>query len=275
MAFTVSQIVTYPVKSLRAQPVSEARVERRGMVGDRRWMVVSPAGDFLTFRDVPAMAGVEAEITPEGLRLTADEEVAEFETPSGAEFEVRIWRSRVLAQDAGNVAASFLTTALGRSARLVYMPDAVIRPADPEYSREGDQVSFADGFPLLLASGGSLDALNAQLEEPMDMRRFRPNLVVEGAEPWIEDTWRRIRVGEVVFRIVKPCERCIMTTRDPDTGERTGAGEPLRSLGKIHRAGSGKIMFGQNMIPENEGMIRMFDAVEVLETGPSNLLRMN
>ena len=105
------------------------------------------------------------------------------------------------------------------------------------------------------------------------MRRFRPNLVIDGdMAPWTEDTWRRIRVGTSVLRIVKPCERCVMTTQDPNTGVQTDRHEPLATLGKLHRSARGRIIFGQNAVVEQEGTVVLGDTIEVLEAGPSNLL---
>jgi len=104
------------------------------------------------------------------------------------------------------------------------------------------------------------------------MDRFRANLVVEGAAPWTEDTWRRVRLGGLAFRIVKPCARCAIPTLDPLTGEALEGNEPLRTLAKFHRAAGGGIIFGQNIVPDQLGAIRVGDALEVVETGPSNLL---
>jgi uncharacterized protein len=121
----------------------------------------------------------------------------------------------------------------------------------------------------------SLNDLNARLAETgagkADMRRFRANLVISGARPWAEDTWRVIRIGAVTFRVAKPCARCVVTTRDPDTGAQTDPREPLRTLGSFHRAANGGIIFGQNLIPDSTGQIKVGDEVEVLEAGETNL----
>jgi hypothetical protein len=134
---------------------------------------------------------------------------------------------------------------------------------DPAYGRAGDETAFSDGFPLLLTSEGSLAELNGRLARTVPMARFRPNLVVAGAEPFAEDAWRRIRVGGVDLRVVKPCSRCLITTVDPERGEVDGD-EPLRALAQFRERGS-KVYFGQNVIPDAEGVVRVGDAVEVLE----------
>lgn len=154
--------------------------------------------------------------------------------------------------------------------RLVHLDDpATRRPLDPEYARPGETVSFADAYPLLLTTLASLDALNSLIargerpdEGPLPMNRFRPNVVVDGADAWAEDGWSRIAVGEATFRIAKPCGRCVVTTTDQDTAER--GGEPLRTLGR-HRRLDGKLVFGQNLVPESLGTVRVGDPVRILE----------
>jgi uncharacterized protein YcbX len=103
------------------------------------------------------------------------------------------------------------------------------------------------------------------------MRRFRPNIVIRADAAWAEDNWKVVRIGETIFRVAKPCGRCVVTTRDPDTGEQTDPREPLETLGQFHRAAEGAIIFGQNLIPEAVGEISIGDAVEILQVGPSNL----
>jgi uncharacterized protein YcbX len=143
------------------------------------------------------------------------------------------------------------------------------RPVDPEYALPGETVTFADGFPLLLTTTASLDALDSLIargdhaaEGPLPMDRFRPNVVIDGTAPWAKDGWRRIRIGEVVFRVPKPCGRCLITTTDQRTAER--GREPLHTLARHRRSGS-RVIFGQNLVPENRGTLRLGDALTVLE----------
>ncbi len=150
--------------------------------------------------------------------------------------------------------------------RLVYLDDPTRRPVDPQYGRAGDIVSFADGFPLLLTSTGSLGELGAWLaadrQAPVPMTRFRPSVVVSGAPPWAEDRWRRIRIGAIPFRVAKPCGRCVVTTTDQITGQR--GQQPLKLLGRRRRFGN-ELVFGQNLIPDWGGVIRVGDPVEILD----------
>jgi uncharacterized protein YcbX len=264
----------YPVKSLRGHALASARVDRIGLVDDRRWMVVDAAGQFQTQRQMPRMARIDATLTAVGVGLGLDGQgTISVERPgAGAEsIMVRVWSDDVPARSAAPEADAWLSRALGAAVRLVYLDDETARGVDLTFGQEPDRVSFADGFPILLTTEESHGALNARLAVPVTMTRFRPNLVVAGFPAWEEDRWRRIRIGEASFRIVKPCARCIITTLDPVSGEKTGD-EPLRTLGKIHRASGGRIIFGQNLIPDELGAVRVGDAVEVLEAGPSNVV---
>jgi uncharacterized protein len=267
------EIRRYPVKSLRGHALAEATIEPVGVLGDRRWMIVDETGRFLTQRQAPKLAQIAAEPTESGvilrhermgaLRLDFPDERAKVET-------VIIWRDTVKARLAAP-ASDYLSSFLGRAARLVYLDDVRARPVNPEFGDEDDRVSFADGFPLLITSTASLDDLNWRLEAPVPMDRFRANLVVFGAPAWAEDTWRRIRVGPLTVRIVKPCARCAVPTLDPLTGERPDGNEPIETLARFRRNGEGGVMFGQNAIPDKSGRIAVGDVVEVIEQGPSNL----
>ena len=167
------------------------------------------------------------------------------------------------ALDAGADAAAWLQAFLGVECRLVSLPDDAVRPVDPDYSQPSDQVGFADGFPFLLISQASLDDLNARLERAVPMQRFRPNLVVGGCAPYAEDGWRRIRIGELEFRVAKPCSRCVIPTIDFTTGER--GREPLQTL-MTYRRRDNKIYFGQNLIHRGTGILETGTEVEILET---------
>lgn len=269
-------ITIYPVKSLRGVAVHEAVVEPWGLAGDRRWMVVDEQGRYLTQRDLPGMARIAAAPDGDGgVVLSApDDRAGELRAPKpdadGPTLEVVVWRDRVRAQSAGRDADAWLSDALGRACRLVHMGDpAAARPVDPTYAGPTDRVSFADGFPLLGVSAASLDDLNARMAQPVPMARFRPNLVVSGGAPWTEDGWRLLRVGGaegVAFRAVKPCARCVIVATDQETGARARDREPLRTLAGFRRDGRGKVLFGQNLVPDGTGRIAVGDGVEVAES---------
>ncbi|MFE2225818.1 MOSC domain-containing protein [Streptomyces kronopolitis] len=263
----------YPVKSLAGSGPGEAAVEPWGLAGDRRWLLVDAEHRQLTQRQLPAMALARAQELPGGaLRLTAPgRQPLTVEVPAcGETFPVEVWKDRVEAVPAEGAAAEWFRAYLGVECRLVHLdaPDER-RPIDPEYSEPGDTVGFADGFPLLLTTSSSLDALNSLIaqgdhadEGPLPMNRFRPNVVVDGTAPWAEDDWRRIRIGEVVFEVAKPSARCVVTTTDQHTAER--GKEPLRTLARHRRFGD-RLVFGQNLIPRGTGTIRIGDPFEILD----------
>jgi uncharacterized protein YcbX len=269
----VEDLRIYPVKALRGYALQASPVAIWGLEFDRRWMVVTPDGRFLTQRELPAMALISAHTTGDALTLAAEAaDVLRVDVPaSSAERRlVQVWSDELPALDAGPAAAGWLSARLGLPCGLVYLDDPQARTVDPDYAMPDDRALFSDGFPILLTNTASLAALNAALPSPIDMGRFRPNIVMTGAGAWAEDRWRRIRIGKVVFRVAKPCARCVVTTVDQRTGERPDKSEPLRTLGRIRRTASG-VMFGQNLIPDGPGRIAVGDRIEILEVGESNV----
>ncbi|MFJ8942552.1 MOSC domain-containing protein [Streptomyces sp. NPDC102395] len=261
----------HPVKAFRSVSLREAVVEPWGLAGDRRWALIDDGGKVVTQRQQPRLAQAAAELLPGGgLRLSAPGlEPLTVEVPEPpATVSMEIFSDKVKAVVAEEAAHAWCSAYLGADVRLVHMDDpATRRPVDPEHALPGETVSFADGYPLLVTAGASLDALNALIaagghaaEGPLPMDRFRPNLVVAGTEPWAEDGWSRISVGEVDFRVAKMCGRCVVTTTDQSTSDR--GKEPLYSLGR-HRRIDGKLMFGQNLVPVSGGTIRVGDPVRV------------
>jgi uncharacterized protein YcbX len=263
----LAEIRVYPVKSLRGDAHPAAAVERRGLQGDRRWLVVDEAGRFLTQRELPHMALIAARSEPGGLALSTPglpPVFVAFPPWDVATRQVTIWRDKVAATPADADTNAWLTLALGLPCALVYQADPESRPLSPVYAVPGDVVSFADGYPLLAATTASLADLNARLPTPLPMDRFRPNLVIEGAVPWAEDHWRRIRVGTALFRVPKPCDRCIIPSIDQATGLRPDPEEPLRTLKTFRRDATGRVLFGINLVPEAAGYVRVGDDVEVV-----------
>lgn len=260
----LSSLHVYPVKSTAPLDVERAVVEPRGLRHDRRWMVVDAAGRFLTGRELPRLTLVRAQPGAHGLSLDAPG-MPPLSVPfprTAATLPVVVWKSEVAAKQA-EAADTWLSEFLRQPARLVHMDASVTRPMTDAHSQAGDEVSFADAFPLLLITRAALDGLNARLDKPVSMLRFRPNLVVDGAHAHAEDGWKRIRIGEVEFDVAKPCTRCVFTTVDPLRGERDPGGEPLRTLIGYRRSGDG-VTFGQNLIPRSLGILQVGDAVEVL-----------
>ena len=275
---TLTGIVVYPLKSAAGVAVSRARVERQGLALDRRWMLVDEEGMFLSQRSEPRLALIRIEIGTDRLTVSAPGMPAlelDLDPARDDTLPVHLWGDDVAATRIGADEDGWFRAFLGRRVRLVHVPDEHLRQVDPEFARQGDLVGFADGYPFLLASESSLAALNERLDEPLPMNRFRPNLIVRGAEPWAEDGWDRIRMGDIVFHVVKPCARCSITTVDQDTGAR--GKEPLRTLARFRRVGN-KVMFAQNLVHDATGTIEVGSRVEIWpreapEEGPPVLRR--
>jgi hypothetical protein len=265
----LKELVRYPLKSGIGERLEDAGVERRGLVGDRRWMVVDSEGVFLTAREharlllVRAVPGAFGALTlvAEGRSPCVVEAPLAQQTP----VSVSVWEDDCEAVCLGDAAARWMTEHLELECRVVYMPDAAERALSGDVARAGDLVSFADGYPLLLVQQESLDQLNSQLAPKVPMACFRPNLVVAGFEPFAELTWCRLRIGALEFEVGGPCVRCQLTTRDPKTGERRRDGEPLAALAKHHRS-EGGVVFGINLIPRRLGRLSVGDAIEILAT---------
>jgi uncharacterized protein len=273
MPLAVTEVCRYLIKSCRGERLRDAVVEPWGLAGDRRWMIVDAAGDPVTARDFHQMLLITPRMEGDALRLTAPSapELIVKLAPDAERVPVDIWGSGVRAVLAGDEAALWLSDLIGEPVRLVFLDDPAQRQVDRRYSRDGDRVSFADQYPLLLTSEESLGELNGWIaagplaaEGPVPMTRFRPNVVVAGAAPWAEDGWRQLRIGDVIFRAVKGCDRCVMTTVDPVTA--AGGKEPIATLAR-YRRWDGKVWFGVNLIPDpppDGAVIRPGDPVEVL-----------
>lgn len=261
----------YPLKSCAGIALASAQVDAHGLRHDRRWMAVDDTGRFVTGRQLGAMVRIRAQPIDDGLRFDAPGmETLYVPTPSSdaPRIAATVWNDGVDAACAGDAADAWLSAALGRALRLVHFDARSRRAVDPAYAKPGDEVGFADAYPLLAISQAALDGLNARLAEagcaPMTMARFRPNLTIAGVAAHAEDEWRRVRIGEIEFEAVKPCTRCVFTTVDPDTGERDADGEPLRTL-KDYRRTPNSITFGMNLIPRGTGTLRVGDAVVPLD----------
>jgi uncharacterized protein YcbX len=260
----VQALYHYPIKSCRGTSLDEAIVDARGIVADRRWMVVDAGGNFLSQRELPRMALVEPHLSDDILEVTAPgvEPLVVALGPSGQQVDVTIWGDRCVAVDEGEDAARWFTTVVGVPCRLVRTSDTDVRRVDATYAGPSDQVGFADGFSFLLTSHASLDDLNRRLPEPLPMNRFRPNIVIDGATAFEEDSWRTIKVGAITFTVAKPCARCAITTTDQLTAERSK--EPLRTLATFRNVPGRGVMFGQNLIHHDTGVLRVGDTVEVI-----------
>jgi len=276
----ISEINIYPIKSLGGISVKTATVEQRGLRYDRRWMLVDAAGRSMTQREFPRMATIDVSVKADGLLVTADGITAlkvPFDPSASREMDVTIWDSVCGGQVFPDGVNAWFSQVLGVDCLLVYMPEGSRRSVSERFDKGGDIVSFADGYPLLVIGEASLADLNSRLGQPLAMNRFRPNIVVAGSEAFDEDGWEKIRVGDAVFRVTKPCARCVMTTIDQSAGVAEGP-EPLRTLASYRMAkmvipdrlaaygmSETAVLFGQNLIAETWDIpIAVGDEVEVV-----------
>lgn len=266
-SLTVTQLNIYPVKSCAGISLSTLAINEWGPEWDRRMMVTDSEGAFLTARKYPQLLQVRTAIRMQGLMLsvpgksslTIDLPVEKDDTVG--RIDTKVWRDQVEAQRISRAADQWFSELLRCPAQLVFMPETHYRQVDPDYFSQQQRVSFADSFPFLLTHQNSLDELNQRLPTPLPMSRFRPNIVIDGDAPWAEDRWQKLRIGGLNFAVVKPCSRCIMTTFDVDT--LAPSKEPLKTLGTYRRTDSG-IIFGQNLVHLEYGVLRVGDEVEIL-----------
>lgn len=268
----LSALSVYPVKSCRGTDLDAAAVEPWGLAGDRRWMLVDGDGAVVTAREAPRLLLAVPRARPDGgLAITGpDLPPLAVDVPGSDPVPVSIWKSELSGVPAAADAHAWFTELTGRPVRLVHLADPTQRPVSPVFAAPDDRVSFADGYPLLVATTASLAALNDAIlagprgdEGPLPMTRFRPNVVVSGSVPWAEDGWRRIRIGAATFRAPKGCARCVMTTVDP--WDASKGREPIATLARLRRF-DGATWFGMNLVPDDPGAtIRIGDEVEVLD----------
>ncbi|MET0746680.1 MAG: MOSC domain-containing protein [Rhizobium sp.] len=272
----VSDLFIYPLKSARGIAVETSTVDAFGLPGDRRAMVVDPAGKAITQREMPVLAQIDVEANGETLRLSmaGKADILIPKPVSGPRLDVDIWKSIVGAAIADDASNRALSDWVGRDVRLAFFDDHSRRIAEESWVGSQTPVTFADGFQILVTTTGSLAALNADLvshgETSVGMDRFRPNIVVDCDEPWQEDRWAAIDIGGIRLDFVKPCARCIMTTQDQRTGSRDVA-NPMPAMGRLRMSADKRVpgpLFGWNAVPRSEGSIAIGNSVTVIEDRP-------
>ena len=259
----LAQINIYPIKSSAGIQLSTSWVDEYGLSSDRRFVITDNKGQFISARTEPKLCLIQANITATGLMLTAPNMPVlsiNYRTFSQSYQNVSVWKDTISAQHCQANYDFWFSDYLNKPCQLLYFGDESKRLVKNKTS----QVAFADGYPLLLISENSLADLNQRSGISFEMSRFRPNVVVAGCQAFAEDTWQRIRIGEVEFELTKPCSRCILTTVDPLTGEKHPNLEPLKSLKSYRKIASGDVMFGQNLVPLNQGQIKANDPIIVM-----------
>lgn len=265
---TLSQIFIYPVKSLAGIRVEQWPVDATGLRYDRKWMLVDPQHQFLSQRRLPKMALIKTRIDDDQLILSAPDQEDIAIPLHGNEADtvnVEIWHDQCLAKTVSEQVDAWFSRFLACECRLVFHPDDSIRQVDQQYANANDQTAFSDGFPFLVVSEHSLHELNHAMQLSFTMDRFRPNLVVSDCDAYAEDSWRRIRINGIEFRLPKPCSRCSVPSIDPETA--AIGKEPLATLNRLRKQDN-KVYFGQNALHDGLGNLAVGNTVTILETGP-------
>lgn len=265
-SISLQSITVYPIKSSSGIQLSNSWVEEYGLSFDRRFIVTSASGEMFTARTEPRLCLIQANLTAHGLQITAPGMPllsVEYSRLASTYQDVTVWGTLISGQQGAEHYNQWFSRYLEKPCQLLFFGEKSQRFV----KNKSSQVGFADGYPLLLISQQSLAHLNSRLgtENQVVMTQFRPNIVVDGCESFAEDSWSHIRIGEVEFEVTKPCSRCVFTTINPLTGEMNQQQEPLKTLKTFRQMEDGDVMFGQNLVPLNQGQIKQGDKVEVIE----------
>ncbi|NQV42030.1 MAG: MOSC domain-containing protein [Candidatus Marinimicrobia bacterium] len=262
----LDQISIYPIKSCSGIHLQCSQVLDRGFPHDRRWLLIDQEGQFISQRSTPLLGQIKISLNSDRLQVTTpgnDPLSLDLKHQSKVRRKAMIWKDKVDGLWVGQESDDWFSDVLGQQVHLIHMNDKVHRPLIKKNLPQDRsfEVSFADGYPYLLTSQASLDDLNSRLSNPVPMDRFRANLVVSGFDAFAEDGWKRIRIGDVDFMVVKPCARCQVTTIDQETG--ASSKEPLKTLA-TYRKQDGKVMFGMNLIALSAGSVNLNDPVTII-----------
>ena len=269
---TLTRLFIHPVKSMRGIGLTHALADISGLAFDRIFMITEPDGTFITARQFPQMVRFTPSPFHDGLHLTAPDggsALVRFADFAAQDAPTEVWGNHFTARVAPADINRWISGFFSRDVQLRWVGPQLTR----RVKRHDDvPLSFADGYPYLLTNEASLRDLQQRCPASVKMEQFRPNLVISGAGAWEEDTWKVIRIGDVIFDVAKPCSRCIFTTVSPEKGQKHPSGEPLATLQTFRTAAdNGDVDFGQNLIARNSGVIRVGDEVEILATRPARL----
>ncbi|WP_159564529.1 YcbX family protein [Budvicia diplopodorum] len=265
----LARLYVHPVKSMRGLELSHAQVTESGLAFDRIFMITDTNGTFITARQYPSLVCFTPALLINGVSITAPDgqsRTVSFGDFSASHSPTEVWGNRFTARIAPTEINQWLSGYLKREVQLRWVGEELTRRVK---NRPEVPLSFADGFPYLLLNEASFEALQLRCPSNIVIEQFRPNLIIRGAGAFAEDGWQTIRIGEVIFDLVKPCSRCVLTTVNTKNGRKHPQGEPLRTLQQFRTAENGDVDFGQNLIARNNGVIRLGDKIEVLATHPA------
>ncbi len=259
----LSEIWIYPIKSLGGIRLRSSRVLGKGLAFDRRWMLIDETNTFMSQRVNAELALFKLQPSLIGFTISFQEKAIDLSYHHDylpTEIKAKVWDDEVVVHEVSEEHSRWFSEQVGVTCRLVVFPEEHERKVDPRYASQNEQVSLADGYPLLMIGQASLDDLNSKLQEPVLMNRFRPNLVFTGGVPFEEDTWSNFNIGRNQFKGVKPCARCVLITVNQENGEK--GKEPLATL-SLYRKRDNKIYFGQNVLPIDHYEIHEGDEITI------------
>ncbi|MDF1583816.1 MAG: MOSC N-terminal beta barrel domain-containing protein [Methyloprofundus sp.] len=266
----LSAIFIYPIKSVTGIQVNAWEVTETGLKYDRQWMLIDSQQQFLSQRHTPKMTLIKTQIKGQQLIVSAPEQkdlTLSLEPAQNLQtVTATVWDDQCTAQLIGSEADQWFSDFLQIPCRLVHQAKTSIRTVNQKYALANDHTAFSDGFPFLITSEASLALLNQQMGLDLSMQRFRPNLVIADCASYAEDTWRKISIGTLNFRLPKPCSRCSVPQIDPETAINNK--EPLRTLSRTRKWQS-KVYFGQNALHNQQGQLQINDLVSIIEIGPA------
>ena len=266
--YFLTDIYIYPIKSLGGIRLQQSEVTEKGLKFDRQWMLIDQDGTFISQRKYHQLSLLQVSIADTEISVTHKQNSdlhLKFNSTeeTGNLIQVKIWDDSCAGMEVSHEVNNWFTSLLGLEVRLVKMSTDERRLVDQRYATNQEVVSFSDGYPFLIISQASLNALNQKLEQPVLMDRFRPNFVFSGAEPHIEDSFADFQIRDIIFSAVKPCARCVLVTVDQQSGVKSA--EPLKTLAS-YRTRNKKVMFGQNLIHKGEDFIAVGDTITILST---------
>lgn len=270
----VVDLTIYPIKSTAGITLDQARLELRGFANDRRCAIVASENRrILTAREHGNMLAIQSHVGPDGLLVHLPNHTEPIVLPYLLQpiERVNLWAEEQHPAMVYNQAINqAFSEYLGIDCLVIYMGEGCERPLPTDMpsgymGRTTDRVSYADDYPILLASQASLTDLNRRLKQPVSMRHFRPNIVIDGTRAYQEDQWQWLQIGECLFEVAQACPRCVLITADPSTGQKHAQQEPLRTLARYRKTASGGVPFGIQLVPRKLGTIRQGDQVVVLK----------
>lgn len=261
----VTELNIYPIKSTRQVKLDKSIVLSTGLAHDREWLLIDQNQELITARAYPRLLQVQSQVANNKLKITKPLESFTFKAEENGEtMTFQFFNEQLSGIPYAEAASQWFSDFLGISCQLIHQSD-VFRPMlEKRGGQTGDRVNYGDEGPILLISQASLDDLNSRLESPVTMGHFRPNIVVDGTEPYAEDQWKQVRIGECEFKVAQVCRRCVFTTIDPKTQEKDKKGEPLRTLAGYRKVADGGVALGMHLIPRKLGEISLSDKLAII-----------